>query len=227
LVRSDSVGQGFSPAETSAENETGALAPAKIHLLDDGFQHRQLARAIDVVLLNRHDWGDFLLPAGNLREPVEALRRAHAIAIPAEEPPLETALRNHLAFTGPVWKLHRQMDIPPIAGPVVAFCGIARPEQFFSGLEAAGLHVASRIAFRDHHRYIPHDIDCLLDAARSVSATAFITTDKDLVRIGPLTASLSATLPLETAKLRVEIQDEPAAVDWLTQRIEKAVSRFA
>jgi tetraacyldisaccharide 4'-kinase len=219
-------GHDFSRAVESTKN-AGALAPEgnpRLHILDDGFQHRQLARSVDIVLLNRHDWGDFLLPAGNLREPVEALRRAHAIAIPAEERPLEITLRNHLSFTGPIWKLRRQMDVPPIAGPVVAFCGIARPEQFFTGLESAGLHVASRIAFRDHHRYIQHDIDCLLDAARSVKASALIATDKDLVRLGPLAASLTATLSLETAKLRIEIEDEPAAIDWLIARFAAPVS---
>jgi len=216
----DSVGQNFSPAQNGAKSEAGALAPVKIHLLDDGFQHRQLARTLDIVLLNRYDWRDFLLPAGNLREPVDALRRAHVVAIPEEEPGLGIALRNRLGFAGPIWKLRRQMDVPPVAGPVVAFCGIARPEQFFTGLETAGLHVASRIAFRDHHSYIYHDLDCLLDAARSVKASALITTDKDRIRLGPLASSLTAFVPLQTAKLRIEIEDEPAAIDWLLARIE-------
>ena len=67
-------------AERSADFRFG------LHLLDDGFQHRQLARDVDILLLNSQDWQDGLLPAGNLREPLQALRRAGVIAIPAEEP---------------------------------------------------------------------------------------------------------------------------------------------
>ena len=51
-------------------------AVAIVHLLDDGFQHRQLHRDVDILLLDRQDWQDGLLPAGNLREPLEAVRRA-------------------------------------------------------------------------------------------------------------------------------------------------------
>lgn len=218
---------GFWTVSGRAENArklNGAFAaqeifPGRVHILDDGFQHRQLARNVDIVLLNRQDWGDFLLPAGNLREPVEALRRAQVIAIPAEEPPLESVLRN-FGWTGLVWRLRRQMEAPAISGPVVAFCGIARPEQFFAGLEAAGMQVASRICFRDHHRFLQHDVDCLLDAVRSVKAVAFVTTEKDRVRMGALAGALAASVPLHTANLRVEIEDEAAAIDWLAAQVE-------
>ena len=191
-----------------------------VHLLDDGFQHRQLHRDVNLLLLNRQDWHDRLLPAGNLREPLSALRRADAILIPAEEPELESMLRAR-SFTGPVWQLRRRMDSPAAHGPVVAFCGIARPGQFFAGLEAAGLQVASRVAFRDHHRYIQHDIDCLRDAAQSVNAAAFVTTEKDRVRLGALEQNLIAGAPLHTATLQVEIANQPAVLDWLLARILK------
>jgi tetraacyldisaccharide 4'-kinase len=197
--------------------QTGDTAPG-IHLLDDGFQHRQLARAVDILLLNSEDLHDHLLPAGNLREPISAMRRAHVIAIPTDEPELYSVLKAR-GWTGPVWRLRRTMGIPPIAGPVVAFCGIARPDQFFAGLTAGGLKVASRVAFRDHHRYIQHDIDCLKDAARSVGAAAFITTEKDQVRLGALANGLSGPLALHTARLRLEIENELAAIDWLLAKI--------
>lgn len=217
LRPASSAAQPSVPGETGEKSEASAEHP-RLHLLDDGFQHRQLAREVDIVLVNRSDWGDLLLPAGNLREPVEAIRRAQVVAIPAEEPPLETVLRK-FGWTGPVWRLRRQMDVPPIAGPVIAFCGIARPEQFFAGLESAGLQVASRIAFADHHRYLQHDLDCLLDAARSVQAAALVTTEKDLARLGALAQSLSVHLPLETAKLRTRIENESAAIEWLIDRV--------
>lgn len=204
-----------------AERDAGPSAG--VHLLDDGFQHRQLARAVDIVLLQPSDWAGRLLPAGNLREPKSALRRAHALAIPAEEPEMEATLKAW-GWTGPLWRLRRQMQLPPVEGPVVAFCGIARPGQFFVGLEAAGLQVASRLAFRDHHRYLQHDLDCLLDAARSVRAAAFITTEKDRLRLGRFAALLTQTAPLKTVDLRIEIENESATIDWLQERIGQVPS---
>jgi tetraacyldisaccharide 4'-kinase len=132
-----------------------------------------------------------------------------------DAPIVEQTLRNRGLWNGPVWRLQRRMQVPTIDGPVVAFCGIARPDQFFAGLESSGLHVASRIAFADHQRYVQHDIDCVLDAARSSQAVALITTEKDRVRLAPFLSSIPAYLPLETAGLRIEIEDEAAAIDWL------------
>jgi tetraacyldisaccharide 4'-kinase len=199
------------------EREAGD-APAGIHLLDDGFQHRQLHRDVDIVLLNRHDWRDQLLPVGNLREPIRALRRAHILALPAGDPEFAAELRAH-DWPQPFWFLRRRMEVPPVAGPVVAFCGIARPEQFFTGLESAGMRIASRLAFRDHHRYVRHDVDCLLDAARSVGAAALVTTEKDRVRLGALAAAIPAAVPLRFTRLHMEIEDETAALDGLLKRL--------
>jgi len=185
-----------------------------VHLLDDGFQHRQLFRDVDILLLNREDWHDSLLPAGNLREPLKAARRADVIAIPADDPALQVAL-NAWGWQGTIWLLHRKMEIPPVAGPVVAFCGIARPEQFFTGLEAAGLQLAARFAFPDHHRYTPGDLDHLVYSAHKTGAATVVTTEKDQVRLAELTSILPEWLPLETAGLRVEIENAAAAIDWL------------
>ncbi len=201
-----------------AEAAEPASAESAVHLLDDGFQHRRLARDVDILLLSRGDLDDHLLPAGNLREPLRSVRRAGVIAIPADDRDLEAEVRR-LGWQGQLWRLRRTMQVPPISGPVAAFCGIARPNQFFSGLESAGLHVASRIAFPDHHRYDAHDLACLLAAAHSVRATALLTTEKDRVRLGDLAASIPASLPLTSVLLRVAIENEAAAVDWLIERL--------
>jgi tetraacyldisaccharide 4'-kinase len=105
------------------------------------------------------------------------------------------------------------MEVPHIDGPIVAFCGIARSEQFFAGLEAAGLQLASRIVFPDHHLYKTHDLDCIRDAIRNIGAAAVLTTEKDRVRLGKLVESL----PLKTARLRIEIENEEEAVDGLVK----------
>jgi tetraacyldisaccharide 4'-kinase len=205
-------------AGLTAEDGSADLPPG-LHLLDDGFQHRQLFRDVDILMLNGRDLADRLLPAGNLREPLEAACRATVIAIPADETALEAKLKGR-GWEGPIWRLRRRMDVPAIDGAAVAFCGIARPEQFFEGLEAGGLRLAARVAFADHHRYTAGDIERLLAKARGAGACAFITTEKDRVRMGKLGAAFPESLPLKTAGLRVEIEDESAAVDWLVDRIE-------
>ena len=208
--------------------EAGLLAEAdapegssRMHLLDDGFQHRQLARDVDILLLNQRDWQDWLLPAGNLREPLEAIRHASVIAIPANEPELESAL--HVwGWMGPVWLLHRTMEIPAVSGPVAAFCGIARPEQFFAGLEADGLKVVLKLPFPDHFTYTRRVLEELLTEARNKEVSAMITTDKDLVRLGNLTSLCPPSMPLITARLRSEIENQAEAIDWLVDQLRQS-----
>ena len=202
--------------------EAGSMAEAVfpepkvpfVHLLDDGFQHRQLHRSVNILLLDDRDLLDHLLPAGNLREPLSALHRATVIAIPADNREMEAKLKAS-GWQGPIWRLRRRIQVPPTDGPVVAFCGIARSDQFFAGLESAGLHLASRIAFADHHLYKVHDLDCIKDAARSAGAGSVLTTEKDRVRLG----TLGESLPLKTATLHIEIENEEEAIDGLLKRL--------
>lgn len=202
-----------------AEAAEPASNQAAIHLLDDGFQHRQLHRDIDILLLNRQDWQDNLLPAGNLREPLQSARRATVIAIPADDPHFESDLKAW-NWQGPIWHLHRKMETPIIAGPVVAFCGIARPDQFFAGLDTAGLQLAVRIAFPDHHRYTGADLQRLATVAHKSGATSLITTEKDQVRLGKLASHLPQSLPITTARLHVEIENQSEVMEWLLARTE-------
>jgi tetraacyldisaccharide 4'-kinase len=213
-----------------AEAEADAVQDRRpaVHLLDDGFQHRQLHRDVNILILRGQDLTDGLLPAGSLREPLAAMRRATVLAIPQDEPEVEQYLCEIIPFdrgteyprwTEPAWRLTRAMEAPAVDGPVAAFCGIARPEQFFAGLEAAGLQLAGRTVFRDHQSYTPADAEKLIARARAAGAAALITTEKDLVRLGKLSAVFPEFLPLKAARLRVEIADEDAAVDWLVARI--------
>jgi tetraacyldisaccharide 4'-kinase len=198
--------------------ERGALSGVGLHLLDDGFQHRQLHRDVDILLLSSEDLGDHLLPAGNLREALHAAERADVIAIPADEPDVAEWVMSR-GWKGTVWRVRRRMDVPHVDGPVMAFCGIARPEQFFDGLESGGLRVAARFSFADHHRYTAGDLEKITSAAQQVGAMALLTTEKDRVRLGAMAASFPASLPLEAVSLRTEIEDEAVAVDWLLRRV--------
>jgi tetraacyldisaccharide 4'-kinase len=204
-----------------AEGESGPFQNerrTKAHLLDDGFQHRQLHRDANILLLDRRDWHDRLLPAGNLREPLSSIRRATILAIPADDPALAVAVKSW-GWQGPVWRLRRTMEVPEVAGPIVAFCGIARPGQFFSGLETAGLQLAAHFAFPDHHRYTSADLKRLGASAHQAGAAGIVTTEKDLVRLGQLPSALPAWLPLQTARLRFDIEDEEAAIDSLLAQL--------
>lgn len=211
-------------AEADGPNAGDEGQKPSVHILDDGFQHRELHRNVDILLLSRGDWLDELLPAGDLRETLQAAKRANVIAIPADEPTLGDALRAW-GWQGPIWRLHRRMEVPAFEGPVAAFCGIARPEQFFQGLASAGLHVATRIVFRDHHLYTRDDLQQVVDAARTVRAGAFITTEKDYIRMAALMAAFPPSVPIKTAQLRIEIEDEAAALQWLTERLAQAIFR--
>lgn len=197
-----------------------------VHLLDDGFQHRQLHRDVDIVLLGPEDLTDHLLPAGNLREALHAAERADVFAIPEDEPGVAEWVKSR-GWKGQVWRVRRRMDVPQIEGPVVAFCGIARPEQFFEGLESAGLdraglRVAARFVFPDHHRYTAGEFERVTMAAQQAGAAALLTTEKDRARLGAMAASLPASLSLQVVPLRIEIENEAEAVNWLIGRIRAA-----
>jgi tetraacyldisaccharide 4'-kinase len=209
LAESDLAAAPESPAAQAAS------APRQmLHILDDGFQHRQLRRDANILLLDRRDFHDRLLPAGNLREPLKAIHRATVLAIPADDPQFESDLKTW-GWKGPIWRLRRTMDVPTIDGPVAAFCGIARPNQFFDGLKAAGLQLASRTAFPDHHRYTPNDLAALVSRARAAGAVALITTQKDHIRL----RSISCDLPIQIVPLTTEIDHPDEALNALLAQL--------
>ncbi|WP_446741692.1 tetraacyldisaccharide 4'-kinase [Silvibacterium acidisoli] len=189
-------------------------ASGSVHLLDDGFQHRQLARDADIVVLHTSDFEERLLPAGDLREPLASLRRASAIVIRSEDRHLEEQARRHGA-AAPVWIQSRRMRLESAPRPL-AFCGIARPAEFFAGLQREGVEPVATLAFRDHHRYSEQDIEELLRQLREKRAESFVTTEKDWVRLSPVQRQqLEAAAPLAAARLEVTFEDEAAVSAFL------------
>ncbi|HVG90610.1 MAG TPA: tetraacyldisaccharide 4'-kinase, partial [Alphaproteobacteria bacterium] len=158
---------------------------SKLHLLDDGFQHRRLHRDFNIVLLPAEDQRGTLLPTGRLREPLSALKRADAIVL---QEPAGKPLR-----AKSVWRAHRQMELAADSR-LIAFCGIARPRQFFDALQTARQEIAGALTFRDHHRYAQRDIDRLLDLKKQTGAAGFVTTEKDAINLGALSAQLEPLL---------------------------------
>jgi tetraacyldisaccharide 4'-kinase len=202
--------------------EQNPPTPRAIHILDDGFQHRRLARALDVVLLTAEDLNDALLPAGNRREPLSALRRAHALVLRDEErASIEPRLPRWLRPDIPIWTIRRNLELPAglPTGALVAFAGIARPQGFFEMLRSCGLRVIDSVSFPDHHRYTAADMRRLARRIQSQTGGAFITTEKDAVKITPeLRSLLEAVAPMHVAGLRIEFTEPDRVVTELEAR---------
>ncbi len=201
----------------SARWHAGCLAEERqasshsMHLLDDGMQHRQLHRTLDIALLSREDLQDALLPAGNRRESLRALRRADLLAVHEDDAEAQAWIRTHLPQHA-VWTYTRSMQWPEdIPRQVFAFCGIARPDQFLNGLRAGGLEIVGERIFGDHHSYRDSELQELALAIRKSGAAAFITTEKDRVRLGEQVKILERIAPCHAADVVVRFTD-PAAV---------------
>jgi tetraacyldisaccharide 4'-kinase len=214
----------------SSRYKAGLLADAKplsskqgIHLLDDGFQHRQLARDIDIVVLHQSDFSESLLPAGNLREPLSALRRANFVVLREEDAELEPRLRQFNS-EAPIWWIRRALSVPKdltdTIERAVAFCSIARPEEFFLALEADDINVELTVDFPDHHRYSRDDIHELVRIATQVQADAFVITEKDAVKLdAQLLQLLEAVAPVRIARLEVSLRDETSVIRQLRAKL--------
>jgi tetraacyldisaccharide 4'-kinase len=200
-----------------------AAEPASaLHLLDDGFQHRRLARDLDAVLLTREDAQDSLLPGGNLREPLRSLRRADVVVLRDDEAAELSGIVAKYS-NAEVWIVRREVALP-IAKPsrMIAFCGIARPEGFFAMLRKAGCEFAGQVEFPDHHAYRAEDYLRLVEAVLHAGADGLVTTAKDAVKIPQVAMEkLSGIAPVIIAKLKVTLTDENKAM----QRIRQAVAR--
>ncbi len=179
--------------------------PTALHLLDDGFQHRQIARSVDIVLLHPEDAGSRLLPVGRLREPLAALHRADFLVLRHTDGETEDALRR-AGVEKPVWRVRREIVVPPVQGSAVAFCALAHGDEFFASLRAHGIDLRRCFAFRDHHAFQPGELDAIAGAAQG--AAALLTTEKDLVRLCPAAReALARAAPLHAVGLRAELLD--------------------
>jgi tetraacyldisaccharide 4'-kinase len=213
------VGASRFKAGRLAESELGE-GPEHVHLLDDGFQHRQLARSADIVLIRRSDIHGRLLPAGRLREPLSALRRANVIVLRDEESSLDSELEAYRKAGSFIWRVRRSLSLSPIEGPVVAFCGIAHPAEFFQSLADAGVRVEVKFPFRDHHEYSVRDAEKMRAACSKLGCKTFVTTEKDAVRLGgSLLQVLTAVAPVSVARLTTSLFDESRAVGNLLELI--------
>ncbi len=193
-------------------------------MMDFSIGNWQLARDVDIVLLTEADVEDTLLPAGNLREPLEAVAKADIIVLREEE---AASLRSIVAgFSAEkkkpaVWVIRRSLSLGEggeVALPTnpFAFCGIARPESFTKMLAAHGYEPVDSMFFPDHHAYDDGDVHRLLERARQAEANGFVTTEKDAVKLTPILRDQLETLgPVVVVRLGVELIDEQQCLSQL------------
>lgn len=198
------------------------LAP-DIFLLDDGFQHLRLHRDLNILLLDfSRPYGNKLtLPAGILREPRSAARRADLILF--TRAPQGSAIPETGGIPASVAR-HTLVDLLPLNSrtpvafsgyhgrPALAFAGIADPGAFFTGLRAQGLNLVQTISFPDHVAYTRERCAEIAEAMRSSGAELLVTTEKDGVKLGGLAQEYAARTLLARLELTI---DNPAQLNNL------------
>jgi tetraacyldisaccharide 4'-kinase len=174
-----------------------------VFLLDDGFQHLQLARDLNILLMDasRPLAGEFLLPAGRLREPIAAMSRANVIIFTRAETASGTLEAIRKLDRYPVFAASTRLlgfrrfggESAPVsadeigAGPFFAFCGLGNPDAFFRDLGSWGLAICGQAIFPDHHLYTQQDFLEIMRAGKRAGANVFVTTEKDAQNLGGLT----------------------------------------
>jgi tetraacyldisaccharide 4'-kinase len=204
-----------------------------VFLLDDGFQHLQLARDVNILLIDAAQplAKQIMLPTGRLREPVSAMTRADLLVFTRTETvpgttaavdrfleyPVFSAATRLLGFRrlGDQSELLPAEDIGP--GPFYAFCGIGNPFAFFQDLKNWNIPLADQCKFPDHHRYDMRDVAELQAAALSAGAKALLTTEKDAQNLAGISFE---DFPVFTAVIDLQIAKEAALLELVREKLE-------
>jgi tetraacyldisaccharide 4'-kinase len=234
----DSVVFGIGP-DRYAEGTKLAKQSVEWFVLDDGFQHMQLARDVNILLIDATKPFDdgHMLPAGRLREPRSALPRADITVITraaAAAPAIETAIRRD--SRAPIFYARLKLDFiqeiggtpsdgSPLAAPIkpwFAFCGIGNPEAFFNDLREWGFNVTGHNAYPDHHRFSAEDVRDLERAATEAGASRLICTEKDKFN---LPADLNTPLHIHFCSTTLQIDQGDDF--WQAVKDRAAASKLA
>lgn len=199
-----------------------------VHVLDDGFQHVQLARELDVLVTTIGEIpAGKVIPMGRLREPMDAAARAHVLVVSdatAGAAATEAWALGISQSCGAVRALGAPLCVStpgsrlPAPGRPLAVAGIANPARFFHALRDAEWQVVDTLTFPDHHRYTRTDVDRIAGAMRQRRADAVFTTDKDAVRFETLGA-----LPFPLFRVPLVVTFEPA--DALFASVQAALRK--
>lgn len=207
-------------------------------VLDDGFQHQYLHRDLNIAVVTAREIleGDWLLPAGNRREPVSSLKRADIVIVSRCDDRAmfdsaeEKLKRFGKAIAGIQTKLksfnrvlsNQKKGIKEIQGKgVVTFSGIGHPESFERMLKQSGAEIIEHFAFSDHHWYEDEDMRRVENAFENDKADFIITTEKDAMRLQEkFSESFVKRLPVYTAEIRQEfLVGENLLDELLTQTL--------
>ena len=179
-----------------------------------------------------HLLDDVLLPAGNLREPLTALGRADVVVVREEEivsEKFKAKVWGVMREGAQMWVARRRLVFPNLMKTLgaglrpVAFCAIARPENFAAMLLETGCGVVETVAFADHHAYTRADVLRVIEVANGLNASGFVTTEKDAVKLTPeLRGLLEAVGPLMVVALEVEFVDAEAVVAAIETKLLEA-----
>jgi 3-deoxy-D-manno-octulosonic-acid transferase len=215
-------------------------AELRVLFLDDGFQHQQLYRDFDLVLIDalRPFGGGYLVPLGRLRGPLEGLERASAFLITradeaANTRAIEAVLRRYNA-EAPVFcarttaRNWRNPDGEALAPDrlknvrSVAFCGLGNPQSFWRTLDRIGIEPLSCYEYEDHHQYTPSEIRRLAQHARDIGAEALLTTPKDAVNLDTDYRSIIGSLKLYWLEIGIEIEERKKLLDLISSVLRQA-----
>jgi tetraacyldisaccharide 4'-kinase len=205
--------------------------PLDLLVLDDGFQYWQLARDLDIVLLDSvlpFDNG-YPLPRGLLREPKRHLSRGH-IAVITRADRLDaagkTAIIEEIHAIKPNMPIffasHKPISLIPVTGssdpaplsalfdkPIVALSGIAQPQSFLDTLKSAGYRIAGSLKYDDHHNYTVEDIKTATDTAEGSGAEAIVMTEKDSVKW----PEYETKIPIYALRIEMSIEKEAELIN--------------
>ncbi len=216
---------------------------AKILIMDDGFQHRRLGRDLDIVTIDAmcpFGYGK-VLPAGLLREPVDALKRADAVVITRCEQVTEPKLaqvQEQLRRINPdipiAMSVHAPVCAKSLGGKemsieelkdkgIFAFCGIGNPDAFLGTIRKIGANLIGSKVYNDHHRYTNSDIADIHEEARYLGTDLIMTTQKDWSKICNSNFSILNSQDIPFVYLVIELKFIRAE-DEIIQLIEKAVA---
>jgi tetraacyldisaccharide 4'-kinase len=190
-------------------------------LLDDGFQHRRLHRDLNLLLIDTTQQNHFLLPKGPMRERVSAAERAHVIILTRQEsenanyvsPCPLTCPVLHTYFS-PVALIHFQTKVSQSPShlkgeKVLVFCGIGNPNSFLKMLTDLGADVCASVVFQDHYHYTALDIKEIERKSKTLGVKYIITTEKDAIKIEPLSVS-----GIDIFALRIEVGFREPSTVW-------------
>jgi tetraacyldisaccharide 4'-kinase len=204
---------------TLAEQQLGAT----VHILDDGFQHLELARDLDILVTTVGEIPTGrVIPMGRLREPIDAAARAHFLVVTDATAGAATAEAWALGVSQscaairtlalPVAVFDEPRFLSPHDSRILAVAGIANPDRFVASLKDGGWNVVDTMTFVDHHRYSATDVAAITAKMAAAHASAVFTTDKDAVRLeGVVEQNLQPHL--YRVPLRVEFDPAPALFD--------------